>query len=92
MHMRTRLRKLTLFVSGAVASLLMMANVYAATNGVIAYPCRDSSGWQNICYINDNGTGKVQMTFVTRGAAGLPMELTPSNRTRNGLGKNILPG
>jgi TolB protein len=52
------------YLTGVIASLLIVVNAYAATsNGVIAYSCRDHFGFQNICYINLDGTGMVQMTF-----------------------------
>lgn len=39
-----------------------LACLYAATNGLIAYPARDTSGNQNIFFIRSDGTGKVQKT------------------------------
>jgi Tol biopolymer transport system component len=33
------------------------------SNGLIAYPIRDSSGHQNLAFIREDGTGLVQMTF-----------------------------
>jgi len=72
MHIRTFFNKIKLIALGIAAFLLITANVYGASNGIIAYSCRDSSGFQNICYINQDGTGNVQMTFNQTGGAGLP--------------------
>jgi TolB protein len=71
-HIRAPSNNMRLFLSGIGAFLLITANVHAASNGVIAYSCRDTSGHQNICYIHPDGTGNVQITFNQTGGAGLP--------------------
>jgi len=51
------------YLLGGLISILPFANAYAASNGLIAYPARDTSGNQNIFFVASDGTGKVQKTF-----------------------------
>ena len=63
MIMRKYFRKAQSYLLGGLIWILPFANAYAASNGLIAYPARDTSGNQNIFFVESDGTGKVQKTM-----------------------------
>jgi Tol biopolymer transport system component len=70
MYLSSYFNKVTLVMSGIIVSFLLSTNVYAGSkNGIISYHCFDTSvppvSPLNICYINTDGSGQVQVTFGT---------------------------
>ena len=63
MIMRKYFRKAQAYLLGGLISILPFANAYAASNGLIAYPARDTSGNQYIFFVASDGTEKVQKTI-----------------------------
>jgi Tol biopolymer transport system component len=63
MIMRKYFRKAQSYWLGGLIWICPFANACAASNGLIAYPARDTSGNQNIFFVESDGTGKVQKTM-----------------------------